>query len=431
VNKLTCLSTELTNPSPLYFGYDIAAGFSQKLDETMGDQPADKIFLVADEGVYAAHDFGRSLLAKRPNAELILIAPGEASKSWPGLEALCEHLVSKGASKRSVLIAFGGGSVGNLVGLSAALLFRGMRYVEVPTSFMHMTDGVLSNKQAINGRTGKNHFGVYHAPIFIWADVRYLETEPACSKKAGLAEAVKNALISKPELVTYFRWMLRPDCHYSATELTSLALNTIMSKLEILRRDPSEKRYALVLEYGHTFGHAIEWLSRGALLHGECVAVGMKMAAHLANERGLISDELVELHYDLIDACLGLVPKLPSHIDSQSLVATMKCDNKKTGNSMRFVLLDKLGSCLNTEGDYLVTISDDAYILDFVTRFLDAYPRWVEKGAQSDNRANAAAPVLPRLLSASVSNGVPGSIYRASSNSKPQGARDEPAFPRP
>jgi 3-dehydroquinate synthetase len=84
--------------------------------------------------------------------------------------------VSKGASKRSVAIAFGGGSVGNLVGLAAALLFRGIRYVEVPTSFMHMTDGVLSNKQAINGRTGKNHFGVYHAPLFIWADVRYLET---------------------------------------------------------------------------------------------------------------------------------------------------------------------------------------------------------------------------------------------------------------
>jgi 3-dehydroquinate synthase len=412
MNNPIHLSTELANPSPLYFGYDIAARFSQQLDAATGDQPADKIFLAADAGAYAARDFGRTLLEARPNVELILIEPGEASKSWAGLEAMCEQLVSKGASKRSVAVAFGGGSVGNLVGLAAALLFRGIRYVEVPTSFMHMTDGVLSNKQAINGRTGKNHFGVYHAPIFIWADVRYLETEPARSKKAGMAEAIKNALISKPDLVTYFRKLLRPDCRYTATELVDLALNTIMSKLEILRRDPTEKHYALVLEYGHTFGHAIEWLSRGALLHGECVAVGMKMAAHMANEQKMISDQLVELHYELIDSRLGLVPTLPPHIDAQSLVATMKWDNKKTGNSMRFVLLDALGSCTNKEGDYLVTISDDACIMDFVDRFLRAYPERVEKRAESSKRASGAARILPRLPRPSVSDGVAGSIQR-------------------
>jgi 3-dehydroquinate synthetase len=412
------LSTELAHPSPLYFGYGITTQFSEKLDEATSEQPADKIFLVADESVYGAQDFGRLLLAKRPNAELILVAPGETSKSWAGLESLCEQLVARGASKRSVAIAFGGGSVGNLVGLAAALLFRGIRYVEAPTSFMHMTDGVISNKQAINGRTGKNHFGVYNAPIFIWADVRYLETEPTRSKKAGMAEAVKNGLISKPELVTDLRWMLRADCRYSATELTSLALRTIMSKLEILRRDPSEKRYALVLEYGHTFGHAIEWLSRGALLHGECVAVGMKMAAHLANEQGLISDELVDLHYELIDASLGLAPKLPAHVDAQSLVATMKCDNKKTGNSMRFVLLDKLGTCLNPEGDYLVTISDDAYILDFVTRFLNAYPRWCREGRSIRQPRGRRGTGATRLRTPLVSDRVPNSVSNLRS-SKP------------
>jgi 3-dehydroquinate synthetase len=258
-----------------------------------------------------------------------------------------------------------------------------------------MTDGVLSNKQAINGRLGKNHFGVYHAPMFIWADVRYLETEPARSKKAGMAEAVKNALISKPELVADLRMLLRPDCRYTAEELRELALSTITSKLEILRRDPTEKRYGLVLEYGHTFGHALEWLSGGALLHGECVAVGMKMAAHMANEQKMISDRLVDLHYELIDSCLGLLPRLPPHIDVCSLVTTMKCDNKKTGNNMRFVLLDALGSCSNAEGDYLVTIPDDAHVSQFVDRFLRAYPGRPENAAGSGKRARRAAPVLP------------------------------------
>jgi len=401
MNTLTRLSTELTHPSPLFFGSGIAAHFTAKLEEALLDEPADKVFLVADQGVYGAHAGRDALLTGRPDAEVLLIEPGEASKSWAGLESLCETLVSKGASKRSVVIAFGGGSVGNLVGLAAGLLFRGIRYVEVPTSFMHLTDGVLSNKQAINGRTGKNHFGLYHAPLFIWADASYLETEPVRSRKAGIAEAVKNALISQPALVSYFRRLLRPDGRYSATELRDLALNTILSKLEILRRDPSEKRYALVLEYGHTFGHAIEWLSQGALLHGECVSVGMKMAAHLANERHLIADEIVDLHYELIDSCLGLVPALPQHIDAASLFATMACDNKKTGENLRFVLLDELGSCANDEGDWLVTIPDNAYILDLVERFLSAYPRRLAKPHRSRGPALAIRPLPAAIVNAS------------------------------
>jgi 3-dehydroquinate synthetase len=402
MSTLRRLSTELTHPSPLFFGYGIEDQFPAKLDEALLDEPADKVFVVADRDVYAAHEDRHALLKGRPDAELLLIEPGEASKSWPGLESLCETLVSKGASKRSAVIAFGGGSVGNLVGLAAGLLFRGIRYVEVPTSFMHLTDGVLSNKQAINGRTGKNHFGLYHAPLFIWADARYLGSEPVRSRKAGIAEAVKNALISQPALVSHFRTLLRPDGRYSATELSDLALNTILSKLEILKRDPSEKRYALVLEYGHTFGHAIEWLSQGMLLHGECVSVGMKMAAHLANERHLISDEIVDLHYELIDSCLGLVPALPLHIDAASLFATMACDNKKTGESLRFVLLDDLGSCANDEGDWLVTIRDNAHILDLVERFLSAYPGRPAKRHRSGRHVDRESQLISQKNSSGV-----------------------------
>jgi 3-dehydroquinate synthase len=394
MNALRHLSTELTQPSPFFFGYGIEAHFRVRLAAALRAEPADKVFLVADQGVYAAHGGHEGLLKEIPEAELLLIEPGEASKSWAGLESLCEMLVCKGASKRSVVVAFGGGSVGNLVGLAAGLLFRGIRYVEVPTSFMHLTDGVLSNKQAINGRTGKNHFGLYHAPLFIWADARYLETEPVRSRKAGLAEAVKNGLISQPGLVDDFRSCLRPDGRYGATELSELALKTILSKLEILKRDPSEKRYALVLEYGHTFGHAIEWLAQGALLHGECVSVGMKMAAHLANERGLISDELVDLHYELIDSCLGLVPALPPHIDAASLFAAMGRDNKKTGESLRFVLLNGLGSCANEEGDWLVTIADNAYVQDLIERFLSVYPARLAKPHRSGTRAQRACDLV-------------------------------------
>jgi 3-dehydroquinate synthase len=390
MSSLLRLNTELAQPSPLFFGYDIAAQFSNTLDAMLDGEPADKLFLVADKGVYSAHAFGRALCEARRDVELVLVDPGESSKSWDGLEALCEYMVAHRASKRSVAIAFGGGSIGNLVGMAAALLFRGIRYVEAPTSFMHLTDGVLSNKQAINGRSGKNHFGIYHAPLFIWADVRHLETEPARSMKAGIAEAVKNALISSPALATSLRARLRSDCRYAAAELRELALSAILAKLEILRRDPSEKRYALVLEYGHTFAHAIEWLAQGTLLHGECVAVGMKMAAHLANELGLIADSVVDLHYELIDGCLDLAPELPPSIDAAALLAAMKRDNKRTGANLRFVLLDGLGSCANPEGDWLVTVADDAYLADFAARFLGTYPWRPQKRVRTPAQATAA-----------------------------------------
>lgn len=375
VNHLLHLSTELAVPSPLFFGHRVADRFAATLERALVDAPADRIFLVADRTVADLHpEFGRSTGYGGAGYERILVDPGEGSKSWDGLEALCEELIARGATKRSVVLAFGGGSVGNLVGLAAALAFRGVRYVEIPTTFNHLTDGVLSNKQAINGRSGKNMFGVYHAPLFVWADTHYLETEPVRSRKAGIAEMVKNALISEVEMIPYLRDRLRPDGAYGADELTELALATIRSKLVILRRDPGEKQWALVLEYGHTFGHAIEWLSHGALLHGECVSVGMKMAAHFAHERGMISEELVELHHELIDRCLALIPSLPPEIDADALVAAMKRDNKRTGEQLRFVLLDALGSCASEDGYPLVTVGDDEQVRDFVGRFLTAYP---------------------------------------------------------
>lgn len=391
-DRLTTLSTELAISSPLFFGYDIADRFSDKLDEFLIGLPADKVFIVADKTVYKIHgELGRSLLEGRRNAEIVLIEPGEASKSWGGLESLCEHLMARGASKRTVIVAFGGGSAGNLAGLAASLLFRGIRYVEVPTSFQHLTDGCLSNKQAINGRSGKNHFGVFYAPTFVWADTGYLASEPERSLKAGIAEAIKNGLISQPGFIDYLQGRLRPDCLYTAAELSDLALNTIRSKLEIIRKDPSEKHYALVLEYGHTFAHAIESLGHGALLHGECVAVGMKMAAHLANEQGLISRQVLDLHYELTDSCLGLIPRLPPSVDAQSMFATMKLDNKRTGDSLRFVLLDGLGSCANEEDEPLVTIPDNDYIVNFLERYLRTYrARGVSSVPQGGRRAATA-----------------------------------------
>ncbi|MDJ0555880.1 MAG: hypothetical protein QNJ68_15840 [Microcoleaceae cyanobacterium MO_207.B10] len=258
-----------------------------------------------------------------------------------------------------LILAFGGGTVGNIVGFTAGMIYRGIRYIEVPTTMTGQTDSTLSNKQAINSKTGKNHFGFYHAPIFIWVDTQYLKTEPDFSKRSGIIEGIKNGFISDATFLDYLEKVLHPDVNFTEEELYQLSFNIIISKLKILKQDPSEKHYGIILEYGHTFGHGIEWLEKGKFSHGEAVSFGMKIAAELGKELGLISEEDVNRHYYLIEDKLGFNNPFPNTITAEKLMDAMIVDNKKTGKELRFVLLDKVGQCYNPEGDFLVTVDQE------------------------------------------------------------------------
>jgi 3-dehydroquinate synthetase len=319
------------------------------------------------------------------------IPSGESSKGFAMLEEICERLISQGASKKSLLISFGGGVVGNIVGLAAGLLYRGVRYIEIPTTMTAQTDSTLSNKQAVNSRQGKNHFGLYHAPIFIWTDTSYLATEPAFSKRCGIIEAIKNGFIDDASFLDELDLILRPDVNFDEEELFSLVNKIIQSKLKILKTDPSEKHRGIILEYGHTFGHAIEWLQKGSMSHGEAVSFGMKIAAQLSQRLGLISQEHAKLHWHMIEDRLGFANPFPADISAKSLMETMVTDNKKTGRNLRFVLLNGLGSCHNPEGDYLTTVDDDV-VEDVLRDFIASEGRPV-----SSSRQNGQAEVLASL----------------------------------
>jgi 3-dehydroquinate synthetase len=347
------LSTELEHPSPIYFGQRIEHRFLPYLTR----HAFDKLFFCAEEHVFRLH--GQRLYDEARRhfpCHVQFLPPGERCKSFDVLADLCESFVGGNVSKKSVVIALGGGVVGNLVGLAAGLTFRGVRYVEVPTTMTAQTDSTLSNKQAINGRQGKNHFGLYHSPLFIWSDTAYLRTEPAGSKRCGIVEGIKNGFIADAAFLDYLEEELNPALEYSGPQLSELAYRIIQSKLTILRRDPSEKRESIILEYGHTFGHALEWLAKGKLSHGAAVAIGMKLAARLGHELGLISRDLVERHDYLIDARLGMSAAVPASITTDALLDAMIHDNKKTSKDLRFVLLEGAGRCHNPEGDFLVTV---------------------------------------------------------------------------
>ncbi len=330
----------------------------------------DKLFFLTEESVFKI--YGLKLFEKIkerfPNTTLNLLQAGEQNKYFKNLEELCERLIEQNVSKKSILIAFGGGGVGNLVGLTAGLVFRGVRFIEIPTTFTGQTDSTLSNKQAVNGKKGKNHFGLYHAPLAIFADTQYLATEPVAARRAGIVEGIKNGFISDPEFLQYLQQNLERDNSQDVFKTHDLAMKIIKSKLKIIREDPSEKNYGIILEYGHTFGHGIEWLMEGKMIHGDAVSFGMRIAAELSKEIGLLDQQAVDIHYDIIENKLGYREPLPAQITSENLLAAMIKDNKKTGRELRFVLLEKIGKCFNPEGDYLVTVD-----LNIVKKVLDRY----------------------------------------------------------
>jgi 3-dehydroquinate synthetase len=291
--------------------------------------------------------------------QVCFLPRGEGCKTFEGLQALCDHLVEMGVSKRSLLVVLGGGSAGNITGLAAGLIFRGIRFIEVPTTLSHQTDGILSNKQAVNGKFGKNHFGLYHAPVFAWVDTGYTGTETPTHRNSGIVEGVKNGLIDQTGLIPYLEASVKPDGQYSPREIHDLTYKLIISKLEILKKDPTEKQYGMILEYGHTFAHAVEWLSGGRLTHGESVSIGLKLAAELSARLGFIDKPVVDLHYRLIDDLLGMEPVLPESLDPGALIRTMYVDNKKSGGDVRYVLLEKIGQCCRGDGDYLIRVDKE------------------------------------------------------------------------
>lgn len=364
------LSTGLATPSPLHLGHAI----DDQLLPALAEHDCDRLFLFSEPQVFSQH--GQPLLERLRQehpCSLKLLASGDACKRVACLEEVLEELIAAGASKRSILIAFGGGAVGNLVGMAAALLFRGVRYIEIPTTMTGQTDSVLSNKQAINGRSGKNLFGLYHAPLFIWVDSHYLASEPLTSCRSGIVEGIKNGLISDPAFLDYLETVLDPGHRYSDVQRHELVRRLILSKLPILRRDPSEKDYAIILEYGHTFGHGLEVALQGQMQHGEAVGYGMRIAARLAQRLGFIDEALVQRHDQLIVERLGFSAPWPNRVSAEALMGAMTSDNKKKGRALRYVLLEAPGRCVNPEGDWMIAV-DPACVLSVVEEFIESSP---------------------------------------------------------
>ncbi|WP_198010982.1 2-deoxy-scyllo-inosose synthase [Propionibacterium sp. oral taxon 192] len=339
----------------LWLGCGVAELFPKRLME----YEHDRVFLVTSEKLRGIADRLHSLLTDGgvSVAPVMLIPEGEPNKNWRTLQGLLEALVQSGCTKSSVIVGIGGGVVSNVTGLAAALLYRGVDFVEVPTTLLNLTDGVLSNKQAVNGGQGKNQFGVYHAPIFVWGDTAYLQTEPIEQWRSGVVEAVKNGLINDAGWFDHLELVLTPDLSCVRDDPVGFCADLISSKAQILDKDPGERERCMVLEYGHTVGHAVEFLMDGQLLHGMAVGVGMCAAAKIGSRLGITDDDVLPRQEEILGKGLGCPIDVPANCAPDAITDIVRTDNKRRGScDARMVFVEKVGTVHEVNGEVEVTV---------------------------------------------------------------------------
>lgn len=285
-----------------------------------------------------------SLLGRDVTA--VELPDGEAFKTVESVTAVIDTLVAAGANRDTTVIALGGGVVGDIAGFAAACYMRGVAFIQVPTTLLAQVDSSVGGKTGVNHPQGKNLVGAFHQPQAVLIDTDTLSTLPARELHAGLAEVIKHGAIADLEFFAWLEGNMPALLSLDHDAIAHAVQRSCEIKAEVVAEDEREAGRRAILNFGHTFGHAIEHLrGYGEWLHGEAVAAGMVMAARLS---GLEEADLERLS-KLIEAA-GL-PSSPPSADSQAMLDAMGMDKKVVKKSLRFVLLDRLGHAVVTS-DY-------------------------------------------------------------------------------
>jgi 3-dehydroquinate synthase len=301
-----------------------------------------------------------ALAAVRPDASIALhvFAAGEASKTLANFSGVIDALAALGATRDACIYALGGGVVGDLAGFAAACWMRGIDCVQLPTTLLAMVDSSVGGKTAVDIAQGKNLVGAFHPPRAVIADTSTLRTLPPRELRAGFAEVIKYGAIADAPFLDWLQANADGLLAGDDSLLAEAIARSCRHKAAITERDPFEHGERALLNFGHTFGHAIETEQRyGGLNHGESVAVGMVLAARLSTAMGLADAADGERLAGLLQR-FGLPTAVPLGLDPGALVARMRLDKKAQGSGLRFVLWESAGKAR------VVANVDEARVLD-------------------------------------------------------------------
>lgn len=302
----------------------------------------------------------RSLASTGRDAELLLVPAGEGSKSLAEIARLWQAFARMRLDRRSVVIALGGGVIGDLAGFAAATYLRGLDLVQIPTTLLAQVDASVGGKTAIDLPQGKNLVGAFYQPRWVVADVATLPSLPPRQLRGGLAEVIKYGMIADADLFALLEREREGLLAGAPDRLAEIVIRSCRIKAEVVREDEREGGRRAILNYGHTVGHAVETLAGyTGLLHGECVAIGMTAAALLAARRGTLAPEDAERQRRLLEA-YGLPTCLPPGQEPGSILDAMRWDKKTIDDEIRFVLARRIGQvewgCRATEEEIVAVL---------------------------------------------------------------------------
>lgn len=325
-----------------------------------------KGLLVTDKNVFACHGevFLRSLEEAGWQLTPFVLSPGERSKSIKSLERLYSTAIDAGLDRSSPVIAFGGGVVGDLAGFAAATYLRGVPLVMVPTTLLAQVDSSVGGKVAVNHPRGKNLIGAIYPPHLVLADPQTLESLPRRELHSGLAEVIKYAVILDPNLFVFLEKNLPALLKRDTISISRAVAASIRAKAAVVEADEFEKDYRRVLNFGHTFGHALEAATAYRYYrHGEAVLVGMALAADLALLLGMVERVFVNRIKGLI-AGVGL-KKPPPGLTAAVVIDKLRQDKKRRREEIIFVLPTAPGRVTITP------VNGEELLADVVRTYLD------------------------------------------------------------
>jgi 3-dehydroquinate synthase len=312
--------------------------------------PRGRTVVVTDETVALHHGerLTAALEAGGLSTDLIAIPPGEGSKSFAGLEALCDRLLALKLDRGDAIAAFGGGVVGDLAGFAAAIYKRGIDFIQIPTTLLAQVDSSVGGKTAIDTPRGKNLIGAFHQPCAVLADLDVLATLPPREVRAGYAETIKYGLLGD---AAFFAWLETEGADVLALKVEALShavARSVEMKAEIVAEDEREAGRRALLNLGHTFAHALESETGygDALLHGEAVGIGCALAFRFSAALGLCSTEAAQ-RCELAIAAAGLPVRLDEMVGApfsvEALIGHMRQDKKAEAGGLTFVLARDIG----------------------------------------------------------------------------------------
>lgn len=332
--------TKLKTSHEVFIGENIIKELPKFLKEkNLGN----KFAIIADKKV--AKLFGEELIKllnkERIQCELFTFTAGEKSKSLQTIEALAEKMLAKGFDRRDAILALGGGVTGDLAGFLASIYMRGIPYIQIPTSLLAMVDSAIGGKTGVDLNTGKNLLGTTTQPSAIFIEINYLKALPKTQIVNGLAEIIKYGVILDKNLFKYIEQNLGAILACKTEAMIKIIKQSIKIKASVIEKDEKEFGKRMVLNYGHTYGHALEKLSNYKLAHGFAISIGMIMINEIAQEKGILREKDAERIKSLLTKS-----GLPITSTLKPTIKDLLSDKKKIGNYINFIYPTKIGKAI-------------------------------------------------------------------------------------